>query len=402
MGNKTKVLILGGGFAGIKTALELADDDNFSVRLISDRPDFRYYPTLYRTATGGSPGASSIPLDEIFKGKNVKLINDRVKSIDRQAKKVSGKEAYSYDILVIALGVVTNFFGIKGLQEYSYGIKSQAEAQQLRDHIHKVLMDEGKPDLNYIVVGGGPTGVELVGELPSYINHVMRMHKIKPKKLHIDLVEAAPRLMPRMAPSYSRAIQKRLHKLGIKLYLKEAVLGETTDELLVSGHSLASHTVIWTAGVTNHTFFSKNDFNLNDRGKVVVDNHLQAEDNIYVIGDNADTLYSGMAQTALHDAVSVANNLKRQVTGRRLKPYKPKKPVYVTPVGPRWAAVVWNNFHFYGWIGSLLRTAADFAGYKDYEPWWLASKYWLAEHRPYDSCPVCAGKVATPSNLSKN
>jgi NADH:ubiquinone reductase (H+-translocating) len=401
MENKTKVLILGGGFAGIKTALELSGDDRFSVRLVSDQPDFRYYPTLYRTATGGSPSASSIPLPEIFKGRPVKVINDTISSLDREAKKVQGKANYSYDILIIALGVVTNYFGIKGLQEYSFGIKSQEEAQELRDHVHKLLKDEGKPDINYIVIGGGPTGVELAGALPSYINHVMKMHKIAPKKLHIDLVEAAPRLMPRMTPSYSRAIQKRLRRLGIKLYLKEAVLAETADSLLVSGHSLASHTVVWTAGVTNHPFFNKNKFELNDRGKVAVDKFLQAEEDIFVIGDNADTEYSGMAQTALHNAKYLAGNLKRRAEGKRLKSYSPRKPIYVTPVGPGWAAVVWNNVYIYGWIGWLLRTAADFAGYRDYEPWWMASKRWAAEFESAGNCPVCAGKQPAES-LSKN
>jgi len=319
--------------------------------------------------------------------------------LDRAAKTVGGKKTYSYDILVLGLGVVTNYFGIKGLKEYSYGIKSREDAQELRDHVHKVLMDEGKPDLNYIVIGGGPTGVELAGELPTYIAHVMYMHGLKARKLHIDLVEAAPRLMPRMTPSYSRALQRRLRKIGVKLYLGEAVLAETADKLLVSGHSLQSHTVIWTAGVTNHPFFSKHNFVLNDRGKVAVDKYLQAEDNIYVIGDNADTPFSGMAQTALYDGIFIAQHLKRQGHGRKLKAYKPKKPIYITPVGPGWAAVVWGKAHIYGWLGWLLRSAADFAGFKDYEPWWMASKHWLAEYEEDDACLICAGKH--PSQLSK-
>jgi NADH dehydrogenase len=388
---KTKVVIVGGGFAGIKAALDLCDDERFSVRLVSDQPNFRYYPTLYLTATGGNPYASNIPLEEIFKGKKVKLTQDSIKKIDRSAKKIIGKDTYSYDILVMALGVVTNYFGIKGLKEYSYGIKSQDDAKELRDHIHQVLKDEGKPDLNYVIIGGGPTGVELAGALPAYIRRVMKMHGLKAKKLHIDLVEAAPRLMPRMSPSFSRAVQKRLRRLGIKLYLHEAVQGETPEKLLVSGHPIASHTVVWTAGVTNHPFFNDNGFSFNDHGKVAVDKYLQAEDNIYVIGDNAGTTYSGMAQTALHDGQFIAAHLKRQGHGRRLKSYKAKEPVYVTPVGPGWAAVVWGKVHFYGWIGWLVRTAADFAGYKDYEPWWLASQHWMAGFEADNDCPVCRG-----------
>ena len=387
---KTKVVVLGAGFAGIKTALDLSGGPNISVQLISDQDNFRYYPTLFRTATGGNTYASSIPLIEIFKNKNVEIINDNIKTLDRNAKQISGTSSYNYDILVIALGVVTNYFGIKGLKEFSYGIKSQEDAQELRDHIHKILMDEGKPDVNYIVIGGGPTGVELAGALPSYIKHVMKKHQLPEKRLHIDLVEAAPRLMARMPKSYYKAVQQRLRKLGVKLYLNQAVQAETADGLTVSGHDIASHTVVWTAGVTNHPFFAANEFNMSEHGKVAVSKTLQTEDDIYVIGDNADTPYSGMAQTALYDAKYLAANLKRRAAGKKMRAYKPKRPVYVTPVGGRWAAVLWRQTHFYGWLGWLLRSAADFTGYHDYEPWCTASKHWIAEYEDEATCPVCA------------
>lgn len=388
--HKTKIVILGGGFAGIKTALELADNPTFNVSLVSDQVNFRYYPTLYRAATGARTESYSIPLSEIFKGKSVKVINDSISKIDREAKTISGKDSYKYDRLVIGLGVVTNYFGIKGLKEYSYGIKSQDEAQELRDHIHKLILDEGKPDLNYVVIGGGPTGVELAGALPDYIKHVMKKHGLAEKRLHIDLIEAAPRLMPRMPKSYSTAVAKRLRKLGVKLYLNQTVQAETADSLMVSGHSIDSHTVVWTAGVTNHPFFSANNFSLNDHGKVVVDKYLQAEPDIYVIGDNANTPFSGMAQTALHDAKFVAANLARQAKTKKMKTYSVKKPVYVTPVGKGWAAVLMNSIHIYGWSGWVLRSAADFRAYSDYEPWWKAGKHWLAEYEDEPTCLVCA------------
>lgn len=389
---KTKILVVGGGFGGIKTALELANNPMFNVTLISDQSNFRYYPTLYHTATGGKQTASSIPLTEIFNGKPVKIIKDKIADLDRQSKTITGasKKKYRYDTLVLALGVITNYFGIKGLKEFSFGIKSLEDAQELRDHIHKLLMDERKPDINYIVIGGGPTGVELAGALPGYIKHVMKQHQLPPKKLHIELVEAAPRLVPRMPKSYSRAIAGRLRRLGIKLYLNQAVQVETADSLQFGGRSLKSHTVIWTAGVTNNPFYTANGFKFGQHGKVLVNEHLQAEPDIYVIGDNADTPYSGLAQTALYDAVYLANNLARQGQNKTLRAYRPKRPIYVTPAGPRWAAVLWNRVHLYGWLGWLLRSAADFAGYRDYEPWWTAGKHWLAEYQAEDSCPICA------------
>ena len=153
----------------------------------------------------------------------------------------------------------------------------------------------------------------------------------------------------------------------------KAVQGQTADNIMVSGHPIASHTVIWTAGVTNNPFFKDNGFTLGTHGRVEVNEFLQAEPHVYVIGDNANTTYSGLAQTALRDALTVAHNLMREAKGQGSTPNQPKKPVYVYPIGERWAAVVWGPVVFYGVIGWLLRTAADWIGYHDLEPWWIAT-----------------------------
>ncbi|HET9850585.1 MAG TPA: FAD-dependent oxidoreductase [Candidatus Saccharimonadales bacterium] len=394
MAKKQKVIIVGGGFGGIKAALLLERNPAFDVSLVSERDDFRYYPSLYRAATGGKLTASTIPLSEIFEDKNISIINDTIKSLDRSAKVVaSADKKYHYDVLILALGVITNFFGIKGLKEYAYGIKTIDEAKRLRDHIHKQLVEDRKPDLNYVVIGGGPTGVELAGALPHYVKHIMEAHGLKKSRIHVDLVEAAPRLMPRMPKPYSRAIAKRLRKLGVKLYLGETVRSETVDGLEFSGGTLKSRTVVWTAGVTNHPFFAANEFNITDHGKVAVDEFLAAEDDIYVIGDNANTPYSGMAQTALHDAESVAANLERLARGAKPKPYQAAKPAYVTPAGTGWAALMWKGVHLYGWLGWVMRSAADFVAYHDLEPIWKAADHWLAEAGEEETCLICAGQA---------
>ena len=393
MADRKKVLILGAGFGGIKAALELESDPRFEVTLLSDEPNFRYYPMLYHTATGGSSRASNIPLSELFAGKNVKIARTAAQEVDRAAKQVkTSKKNHSYDHLIIALGVVTNYFGIKGMKEYAFGIKTQQESQRLREHLHNLLVKEQKPDINYVVVGGGPTGVELAGALPGYIRHIMKRHGLAKRPIHIDLVEAQNRLMPRMPRSYSSAVTKRLRRLGIKLHLNEAVKAETAAMLKLADHSIASHSVVWTAGVTNHPFFKTNNFALTEHGKVLVDPFLQAESDVYVIGDNADTKYSGMAQTALYDAVFVAGNLKRQAGNKPQRGYKPKRPIYITPVGPHWAAVQWGGAHIYGWLGWLLRNAADYAGYHEYEPWWRAGERLKATYDSEETCSICAPK----------
>ena len=391
---KKKVLILGGGFGGIKTALELAGHPSYNVTLVSDQDNFRYSPQLYHTATGGSRHASEISLSEIFADKKINIVIDNAQKSDRQGKFVhctSGKK-YQFDYLVVALGVVTNFYGIKGLAEHAYGIKTLAEARRLREHLHELIADEGKPDLNYVVIGGGPTGIELAGALPSYLRHIMKKHGVKDKALNIELVEAEKRVLPQMPASFSKAVQKHLRRLGITLHLGHRVEAETAEALRVGPHDIKSHTVVWTAGVTNHPFLKENSFQLASNGRVIVDQHLLAEPDIFVIGDNADTKYSGMAQTALYDGKFVAGHLKAVAEGKKFRPYKAKKPVYITPVGQHWAAVLWGKIHVYGFLGWILRSAADFIAYHDLQPWWKASKRWQATFDNEENCPVCLSK----------
>lgn len=392
---KQQVVIVGAGFGGVKAALELSKNDAYSVTLISNEPDFRYYPTLYHTATGGGRKLSSIPLRHLLEDKKVRLVHGTIDSLDRTGKGITLADGakIDYDKLILSLGVVTNYFGIPGLKEYSYGIKSIAEAEELKKHLHKQLTDERKPDLNYIVVGGGPTGIELAGNLGHYLRTIMKKHGLEQRTIHIDLVESAPRLMPRMSKKVSRSIARRLRKLGVRLYLGKKVEGETADALTVSGKPINSHTVIWTAGVTNNPFFTNNGFQLSPRGKVVVDEFLRAEKDIFVIGDNSETPYSGMAQTAVYDGEFVAHNLGKEAEGEPKLAYRPQQPVYVTPVGPRWAAVVWGKAYMYGWLGWFLREAGDLSAFIKIESPGNALLQWAHNFDEEDLCSTCGHKA---------
>lgn len=392
---KLHVVIVGGGFGGAKAALELVNDGRFAVTLISDHDDFHVYSTLYHVSTGGPKRVSSIPLTEIFSGKSIDIIIDKATSIDRQKRNILTAKhgAFAFDAVILALGVKTNYFGIQGLKEYSFGIKSPVEAQELKAHLHKQLLDDKQPDLNYVVVGGGPTGIELAGALPTYIKHLVKRHNLPKRKIHVDLIEAAPRLVPRMPKDISRMIARNLRKQGVKIYLKTAVQAQTADALMVNNKPIRSHTVIWTAGVMNNPFFGANGFQIALNSKVRVDQFMQAEPGVYVLGDNADTPYSGMAQTALYDAMFVAANLQRIASKQDPRPYVAKKPIYVLPAGPKWAAVLWGPVRVYGWLGWMLRSLADLVEYHDYLPWRLAVKRWALLDDSEESCPICASKL---------
>lgn len=397
---KNDVVIAGGGFAGVKAALELAEEPQFKVTLISNYPDMKVYGSLYHTATGGSNRVSMIPLSEIFKDKPVQIIIDTVQSIDRkkhQITTVSGKN-FNYTGLILAIGVRTSYFGIKGLEEYSFGIKSLEEAYELKRHLHTQLLDKNSQNLHYIVVGGGPTGVEIAGVLPQYLSQIAKFHGLPKRSVHVDLIEGTSRLLPRMPKDVSWSVTRNLKKLGVRIYLKTFVQGQTANQLMINGKQIRSHTVIWTAGMSNNPFFSANNFQLTASGKVRVDQFLQAEPGIYVLGDNADTAYAGMAQTALHDGLFVAEHLKRLANGQDPIPYRSKKPVYVMPAGPKWAAVVWGRFRVYGRLGWAIRRAADLRAFKDYESWPLTFSRFIAEYDKEEFCPVCADDLSLPSS----
>jgi NADH dehydrogenase len=197
--------------------------------------------------------------------------------------------------------------------------------------------------------------------------------------------------MPRMPKSVGKAIERQLRSLGVKLYLGKAVQGETADELTVGGKPIRSHTVVWTAGMANNPFYANNHFNLGPHKKVAVDEFLRTptDTNVFVIGDNAETLYSGMAQTAVYDAEFVVANIVRDLKNETKLAYKPKKPVYVTPAGAHWASVEWGPFDFSGWLGWWLREAADFVAFTDIESIPEAAGQWAHGFESQHLCSVC-------------
>lgn len=377
------ITIIGGGFAGVKLALELAHDNRNSITMITDRPVFQYFPAMYNSATGKSHLESWVPLGEIFAGHdNIKVHIDRIVGIDAKRKICVGasEATYQYTTLVIAVGMVTTYFNIPGLDQYSYGIKSAEEIRRLKERLYHDLSEHKALDKNYVVVGGGPTGTELAGALGAYIRRLARYHGITRPRVRIRLIEAAPRLLPRSHPTTSRKVQQRLEKLGVDVQTGVAVQKATAQALIVGGRPIATHTVIWTSGVTNNPLFAAHPeiFQLAKNGRVEVDQYMRAHKNIYVIGDNAATPYSGLAQTALHDAKYLARQLQARKKSRPVKPYRPVQPATVVPIGRRWAAFEWRWIRFYGLIAALLRRCADFIGYSDVLPLGQALRPWYA------------------------
>lgn len=384
----TKVVIVGGGFGGVKAALELANKPGFEVRLISDNTHFEYHGALYRSAVGHSPMEVVIPLKDIFAhAKNVEVILDSAGFLDLKQKRIASLTGniYSFDKAVFALGNTVNYFGVEGLEEHTETMHDISSTIQLRKALVELLKTERKKPIRIAVIGAGASGVELSGEIPNFAALVAKKYKIKKPQTKIVLIDSAPRVLPMLSEKASAKTAKHLNGLGVEIHLNMQVEACKKGELCMSAGDLKADLLVWTAGSKPVDFFAKNPtaFTLGRGGRVVVDEYLQpvGHKDIYVLGDNADTPYSGMAQTALHNAIFIAKNIIAEHSGKSAKPYRSRKPLYVVTAGPKWAIVQKGERVISGYRGWVIRRQADLAIFRYFQPYKQAVKTWRRANR---------------------
>ncbi len=382
------IVIVGGGFGGVKLAIKLSTHKEFKITLISDNDNFEYHAALYRSATGWSPNEVNIPLVDIFEGRSrVKVIKDKIKGIDgnnQRIKSASGK-TYHYDELVMAVGQVANYYGIEGLEEKSFSLNTAKDAFDLRGHIKQIICKNTSDSdaLEFVVIGGGATGVELASELKFFIKQIYKTEGIRIRKINITLVEGSARLLSILSPKASTYARWRLKKLGINVMLSTKVVGLKDDKLIFGKGNIKAKTVIWTAGATNNPIFAhhKRIFTIARNSRVEVDEHLMAYPHVYVIGDSANTAFAGMAQTALSDAVYLAKNFIRRTKKQHRLLYSPPYPIYAVPIGSDFAVVQWGTLVLRGKLAWYLRRIADFKLFVTFEPYKKAIKSWRAGNK---------------------
>lgn len=397
--NKQSVLILGGGFAGIKTALELHAQapNKFEITLLSNKTNFEYHGALYRIATGYNVQEVCFPLSEIFAETPIAVEQETVTQIIpkiNQVQCLSGKQ-YTYDTLVLGLGAQTTCFGICGMQEHSFGMKTIEDALQLKHHLHTVLdaAKKGTPEqvraaCNIVVAGAGATGVEVAGDIQRYMKELAAERDIDPELVNVHLVEALPQVLPTFKQSFAKRITKRLRSLGIIVRTNCPVLNVTPNQVELPDEVLQTKTVIWTAGVCANHLIGQAGLVVDKRGRALVNRKLQVKNhpNIYAAGDAASTKLSGMAQIALYDAKHIASVIAKH--GRSSKKYTPKTPIYAIPAGNNWAGTLIGGFAFYGRAGWALRRLVDYVVYASFFSWLKALKL-MGRSYPVHYCDVC-------------
>jgi NADH dehydrogenase len=372
------VVIVGGGFAGLAAAKALKKAE---VRIILiDRTNHHLFqPLLYQVATAVlAPGQISSPIREILRRqKNTTVIMGEVTGVDKNERCILVESpdrknvSVKYDYLILATGVRHSYFGHDQFEKFAPGLKSLANAVEIRNKVLRAFEQaEAEEDvsrhrdlLTFVLVGGGPTGVEMAAAIAVLIRNSLRseFRRIDPTSARIVLLDAAPRLLGSFSESLSQAAQKRLERLGV-----EVRSGHSADQIdekgvIVAGERIATKTVIWTAGVAPSPVGKWLDAETDRAGRVRVQRDLRVPANpeIFVVGDTASfdqdgKPLPGVAQVAMQQGRYVGELIRRRTAGENgQRPFRYFNKGNMAVVGKGFAIVQSGRLKMSGFLAWL-------------------------------------------------
>ena len=404
---KPRIIIIGGGFGGLEVAKKLKRLKVQTV-LFDKYNHHCFQPLLYQVATSGLESSSIVfPFRKIFGAREnfyfrlaeVTKINPTEKSIETSIGSVS------YDYLVIANGAATNFYGLKDVEENSMPMKSIIDSIKLRNTIIRnfetaLLTDD--PELrnslmDFVIVGGGPTGVELAGALSELKTHVFPKDypELELSQMDIHLVEATPRLLNGMSDKAGRKALEYLQEMGVKVHLNCAVKSYDGYEVVFNtGEKLVSRSMIWAAGVKGQPIegIDAGAFGRGSRIKVDEFNRVKGYDNIFAVGDacimEGDTAFANghpqMAQPALQQGKLLADNIKRLIDKQPLKPFRYKDLGSMATVGRNRAVADLKALKLSGFIAWMIWMFIHLVSLVGFKNKFFVLMSWFMSYFSYD------------------
>ncbi|HEY7684649.1 MAG TPA: NAD(P)/FAD-dependent oxidoreductase [Gemmatimonadales bacterium] len=382
------VVIIGAGFGGLRAARALRKAP-VQVVLVDQHNYHLFQPLLYQVATAGlEPEEIAKPVRAILRGqKNLEFRLACVTGIDLGARRVlTDGHPIPYDFLVVAAGAQTNFFGLAGVEQHGFGLKDVADAVKIRNHVltcFERAMLEPNPEwrralLTFVVVGGGPTGVEMAGALSELIRLVLVKDypRLNLKDVRVLLLEAGDRLLAGMPPKLSEAAAATLWRKHVEVRHGAAVADfDGSNTRLKSGEVIPARTLIWAAGVRAASLAERLGLPTGRLGRVVVGPTLQlaGHPEVFVVGDAASLETDGaplpmMAPVAMQMAETAAETIARQLRGEPAVAFRYRDPGQLATIGRNAAVAYIRGIAFRGfpaWVVWLVVHLIQLIGFRN-------------------------------------
>ena len=385
----THVVVVGGGFGGLAAARGLRKAQDVEVTLVDRRNHHLFQPLLYQVAMAGlSPAEIAAPIRSLLSTqRNTSVRLDEVRAVDTAAKQVqTARGALPYDVLVLACGARHAYFGHDAWEEHAPGLKSVEEATEIRRRVlfayEQAEMETDpvrqKMLLTFVVVGGGPTGVELAGALGEMSRFTLArdFRHIDPALARVILIEAGPRILPSFPAELARRATRDLESLGVQVWTASAVTGIDAMGVDVGPERIQTATALWAAGVQASPLAKSLDAPLDRIGRVIVEPDLSVPGHpeIFAIGDMACVRdhdgrpLPGLAPVAKQQGACVAENILRASRGEARLPFRYRDRGQMATIGRSRAICDLRRVRFAGfpaWLAWLVVHIYFLVGFKN-------------------------------------
>jgi NADH:ubiquinone reductase (H+-translocating) len=368
-----RVVIIGAGFAGLNAARALARK-NVQITIVDRKNHHTFQPLLYQVATAGlSPGEITAPIRAVFRGdKNVVSLLEEVQDFDLERRVVkTGEQELPYDYLVVAAGATHAYFGHDDWELYAPGLKTIEDALEIRRRVllafelaERQAVDGGPHEpLNYVVVGGGATGVELAGTLAEITRHVLahEFHSIDPRSARILLLEGGPRVLPAYPEDLSHSAEEQLRHLGVDVRTNTMVTQIEPGAVRFGETRMVAPVILWAAGVAASPLGKKLGTTCDRAGRVLVqpDLSIPSHPEVFVIGDLASLkdekgkMLPGVAPVAIQEGKYVAKAIGHDLHHEPRQPFKYWDKGSLATIGRAAAVAQFGRIHISGFIAWL-------------------------------------------------
>jgi NADH dehydrogenase len=374
-GSTRRVVIVGGGFAGLNAARRLGGVERLEVTLLDRSNHHLFQPLLYQVAMAGlSPAEIAAPIRALLsRHRNVRVLREEVLRVELAARRiVTASDAVAYDVLVLACGAQHAYFGHDEWEVHAPGLKTLEQATEIRRRVLTAFEDAEKetdPErkkrlLTFVIVGGGPTGVELAGAIGEMSRFTLArdFRQIDPKLTRVMLIEAGPRILPSFGePLASRAVRD-LESLGVQVWTNSPVTRIDADGVDLGHERVRTATALWAAGVLPSRVGATLGVPLDAQGRVLVepDLSLPGHAEVFVIGDQARVFakdgkpLAGIAPVALQQGRYVGDVIRGDLAGRPREPFRYRDKGQMATIGRSRAIVEIGRLRFAGLFAWLL------------------------------------------------